>query len=621
MWLDVPDCIEDGRNIRGGRELPTKFYADQPYFAATADGGLLLVVTTGLGHEGSRGQHVLAMKTFDKGKTWQDIQPVESPDGPESSWGIPFTAPSGRVFVFYVYNADDLRDLPADDPPYPGGLTQRMDSHGYYVFRWSDDHGKTWSKERGAIPVREFEIDRNNPTGGKVRFFWNVGTAFAKQERLFLPIHKVGGLGDGWFTSSEGGLLRSDDLLTVADPLQATWETLPAGEIGIRAPKGGGPIAEEHSFVVLSDGSIFTVFRTIDGYSACAYSRDDGKSWEPSQYMRFADGRLMKHPRAANFVWPRKDGGYIYCFHNHGGTCLGQHPERRTLGYNGRNPMFLSRGWEVQTHGGLELRWSEPEIILYDDDPMVRISYPDMIELDGEMLISETQKSTARIHVVPAHLDDALSASENKRAQGLAQLTPLLAWQREGGLRTIGMPALPEFLARNPHAPYGGTRTRKGFAMELLIEIEDWTQAATLFNGKAPDGSAIEVKWTTDHTLHCLLCDGRTNLVWESDPVQIPHSREHFIINVDGGSNTLSFFHNGRFCDGRESRQYGWGRISPDFRNTYAVKELFIGESEVAWLEKMVFYPRILTAAEVQLSWQKQSKLCQVAVEAEAAYK
>ena len=87
----------------------------------------------------------MTMKTFDGGVTWQNRVPLESPQAPESSWGVPITMPSGRIFVFYVFNADDTRELPADNPPYPGSVTQRMDSHGHYVFRWSDDQGKTWS--------------------------------------------------------------------------------------------------------------------------------------------------------------------------------------------------------------------------------------------------------------------------------------------------------------------------------------------------------------------------------------------------------------------------------------------------------------------------------------------
>ena len=66
----------------------------------------------------------------------------------------------------------------ADDPPYKGGLCTRVDSLGYYVFKYSDDHGRTWSAERHRMPVREFDIDRENAYGGSVRFFWNVGRPF-----------------------------------------------------------------------------------------------------------------------------------------------------------------------------------------------------------------------------------------------------------------------------------------------------------------------------------------------------------------------------------------------------------------------------------------------------------
>ena len=304
----APKIATDLRNIHTGSIIPTKYYADQPYVVETKDGALLCVVTTGEGHEGGRGQHVIVMKSFDCGKTWSDAVRLEEEGAPEASWGVPFVADNGRVFIFYVFNKDDIRELPADNPPYITGLTQRMDSHGYYVFRWSDDHGSSFSKERVEIPVREFEIDRKNFSEGKIRLFWNVGKPFSAEGTLFLPIHKVGGLGEGWFTSSEGGLLRSADLLTVENPAVATWETLPEGDKGIRSPQGGGSVAEEHSFVTLSDGSFFTVFRTIDGAPGCAYSRDQGKTWEPSQYMTFANGKQMKHPRAATFVWKLQDG-------------------------------------------------------------------------------------------------------------------------------------------------------------------------------------------------------------------------------------------------------------------------------------------------------------------------
>lgn len=601
MWACSDECRDDLREICNGTRIPTKFYADQPYFTKTLDGGLLCVVTTGQGHEGARGQHVLSMKTFDLGKTWEHVHPVEDPNGPESSWGVPFTAPGGRVFVFYVFNAEDLRNLPADNPPYPTGMTQRMDSHGYYVFRWSDDHGKSWSGERGVIPVREFEIDRRNTTGGKVRLFWNVGKAFEWHGSLFLPIHKVGGFGQGWFTSTEGGLLRSDDLLTVPDPLKASWKTQPDGDRGIRAPEGGGPIAEEHSFVPLSDGTFFTVFRTIDGHPACAYSRNQGLSWEPSQYMLHADGRLMKHPRAANFVWKMNDGSYLYCFHNHGGAPLREHPLRRIIGYNGRNPVWLCRGCEVDGANGKMLKWSEPEIVLYDDDPLVRISYPDCFEEDGKIFLSETQKSVARIHELSSDLADALSASPERRGRALLRTNPLLSWLRGSSGFQIPMPNLPSFVTRSLDGPYGSMRTRMGFSLDLVLR-EERPGECPLVQNRGKDGSGLKLSWSSRRTLKLWMSDGLAEVSFESSqPLPETDMAHRLTLVVDGGSCTVCFYRNGIMCNGGDSRQYGWGRINPYFRNEYADPLLVVEESGPVLVDALTVYGRILTSAEIAI--------------------
>ena len=598
MWPAVPQPCEDGRQIGTGRLIPTDFYADQPFLTPTHDGGLLCVVTTGTGHEGSRGQHVLTMKTFDGGVTWQNRVPLESPQAPESSWGVPITMPSGRIFVFYVFNADDTRELPADNPPYPGSVTQRMDSHGHYVFRWSDDQGKTWSHERGVIPVREFEIDRNNATGGSIRFFWNVGKPFLINGSLFLPIHKVGGFGEGWFTSTEGALLRSDDLSTCQNPQEANWVTLPDGDYGIRAPIGGGPVAEEHSFAPLSDGSIFTVFRTIDGHPACSYSRNQGRSWEPSEYMRFANGRLMKHPRAATFVWKLPDGGYLYCFHNHGGKALRDRADRRTVSYTGRNPMWFCRGWETDSPAGKRIAWSQPEIGIYDDDPLVRISYPDCLEHDGRLLFTETQKHAARIHTIPPHLADALSAEPARRLASLASLKPILEWSRDRDGWVVPMPELPRFVVRDPTAPYGGRRLRSGFAIRLGLRIHSATPRLLLENA-GDDGSALRVLLTEKSTLRIELDDGETAIFADSDPVASGPELRSVTVNVDGGSNTISFFQDGILDDGGDARQYGWSRFSPYYRNEFQGKSLVMARAGNGTLEKLALFGRVLLASEI----------------------
>ena len=352
LWL----AAGDSRNITAGLEIPNEGYADQPYIVKTNDGAWLCALTTGSGREGEGGQHVISTRSTDQGKTWSKPVDVEPATGPEASYAVLLKVPSGRIYVFYNHNTDNVRQVKGDNPPYKDGWVRRVDSLGHFVFKYSDDHGRTWSAGRYEIPQREFEIDRRNPYGGKLKFFWNVGKAFQHRGAGYVPLHKVGGFGDGFFTSSEGVLLRSANILTEPDPAKVRWETWPEGEVGLRAPAGGGTVAEEHSFSELSDGSLFSVYRTTDGHAAFTYSRNGGRSWEAPQYMRFASGRLMKHPRAANFAWRCENGKFLYWFHNHGGRFIREHPQRRSNAYEERNPVWLVGGVEADGPTGRVIR-------------------------------------------------------------------------------------------------------------------------------------------------------------------------------------------------------------------------------------------------------------------------
>jgi hypothetical protein len=227
------------------------------------------------------------------------------------------------------------------------------------------------------------------PYGGKVRYFWNVGRPFTHAGAAYVPLIKVAGFGVGFMTRSEGVLLRSPNLLTERDPQAITWETLPEGDAGLRTPPGGGPIAEEQSYVPLSDGSFYANYRTVDGSPACAYSRDGGRSWSQPRYAAYADGRPIRHPRAANFTWKCANGKYLYWFHNHGGKS-----------YEDRNPAWLCGGVEADSPAGKVIRWSQPEILLYSDDTFLRMSYPDLVEDAGRYFVTETEKQVARVHEI-----------------------------------------------------------------------------------------------------------------------------------------------------------------------------------------------------------------------------
>ena len=379
----------------------------------------------------------------------------------EASYAVLLKVPGGRIFCFYNHNTDQLRWVRADDPPYAGGQCHRVDSQGYFVFKFSDDHGQSWSAQRYTVPIREMEIDRANAYGGDVRFFWNVGRPFIHQGAAYVSVHKVGGFGHGFFTRSEGVLLKSETILSQPNVEKITWQTLPDGDVGLRTPPGGGPIAEEQSYSVLSDGSFYCVYRSIDGHPVFSYSRDGGHSWSEPQYKRYADGRLMKHPRAANFAWRCHNGHFLYWFHNHGGRFVREHADRHgMMPYQERNPVWLCGGVETDGPEGRVIQWSQPEIVLYDDDPIVRMSYPDLVEEDGCYFLSETQKDVARVHAVDPTL---LAGMWGQFGKGTGVAQDGLVLEQTGTVpATVGIPDLPIFVRRSSERADHGTEDLRG---------------------------------------------------------------------------------------------------------------------------------------------------------------
>lgn len=590
---------EDWRNIVTGATIPDESYSDQPYIVKTDDNAWLCVMTTGSGHEGASGQHIITLRSKDQGKTWIDKQDVEPSSGPEASYAVLVKAPSGRIFVFYNHNTDNVRAIKGDNPPYKDGLVKRVDSQGYFVFKYSDDHGKTWSAQRYTIPMRDFEIDRNNPYQAKIKFFWTVGRAFVHSGAAYVPVHKVGGFGEGFFTSSEGALLKSDNLFKVKDPAKAKWVTLPDGDIGLRTPPGGGPVAEEQSFSVLSDGSFYCVYRTIDGHPVFTYSRDGGRTWDQPQYLKYADGRLVKHPRAANFAWRCENGKFLYWFHNHGGKFILEHPRRRSMAYNDRNPVWVLGGIEKDSPKGKIIEWTQPEILLYDDDPMIRMSYPDLVEDNGKYYITETQKDVARVHEIDKNFLEKLwgQLENNKRTdEGL-----VLSWSDQRGSfpQTAPAPELKEFSVRDTRTgDYRSRNLGNGFTIDLVFTLKDQKPGQILLDARSADRGWV-VRVNEKGGIELSLSDGRTQSVWACDEKLIKPNQEHYIsIIVDGGPRVISFIVDGKFDDGGDTRQFGWGRFNPYLQSVAGAKELQIGSAINGTIKKVSVYNRALMVSE-----------------------
>ncbi|MFN7828526.1 MAG: exo-alpha-sialidase [Acidobacteriota bacterium] len=579
--LAVIVLAQDIRNIKTGHVIPDEGYSDQPYVVITNDGAWLCVMTTGKGIEGEGGQHIVAVISRDKGRTWSAPIDIEPATGYEASWVVPFKTDYGRVYAFYTYNKSNIREVPN-----AATFGKRVDTLGVYAFKYSDDHGQTWSKDRYEIPMHVTEADRDNNFGGETLFFWGVSKPIVHKGAVYWGWNRVTRWGwPGVLVRSQGHFMRGENLLTERDPRRLRWQILPKSDDGLRAPKG--PIAEEINLVSLNDGGLYATYRTIDGYLCHAYSRDDGRTWTPPAYATFANGRPIKHPRAYAPVWKLRNGKYLLWFHNHGGEAVHTEEWGRGSYYQRRNPVWVSGG--VERNGRIE--WSEPEILLYDDDPQVRMSYPDLLEDGGKYFITETQKSIARTHEIPAALLEGMwRQGEARIATKSGRLLELTGGELKAG-GSFKMPLLPALEA-------GG-----GLTIETWLKMRELSPGQVLFDGRDKSGKGIALTFSDRFTLRLTLSDGQRTSSWESDPGTHPGSLkvnqwQHIVVSVDGGPKIVTFVVDGVLNDGGAVRQYGWGRFDPLLTNVNGLDLVRLAPALYGQIGGLNFYDRALKTSE-----------------------
>ena len=550
----------DRRNVRAGYRIPDESYCDQPYVVVSNDGNWLCTLTTGRGHEGQRGQHIISTISRDKGRTWSEPVDIEPADGPEASWVVPLVTPGGRVYAFYTYNGDNVRTL--------NGKAIRADTLGWYAYKYSDEHGRSWSKQRYRLPMRVTACDRGNNWKGKVQLFWGISKpivydqsasfAFTKLTRYMLVN------GEGWF-------YRSDNILTERDVSKLRWELLPDGDHGLRHPRFGS-VQEEHNIVTLSDGTLYCVYRTTMGYPCHAYSTDGGRSWTTPEHMTYCPGgRRMKTPRACPKVWRAKNGKFLFWFHNH---------SRRS--FRGRNPVWISGGVEK----GGRIHWSQPEILLYDPNPRVGMSYPDLIEQDGRYWFTETQKTTARVH----EADQAL-------LEGLWTQGDVKAVTQKGLLLSLGA---RELQAREAQLPKPlGLEEASGVSLDFWIALDSLAAGQVIVDSRDTTGQGFTVAAADAGTIQIELSDGKTQATWRSDPGLIEAGRLHHVaIIVDAGPQIITFVIDGVLCDGSSARERGWGKYAEPLGNVSGMGKLRLAPALKGQLKRLRVYDRYLRTSE-----------------------
>jgi hypothetical protein len=254
-------------------------------------------------------------------------------------------------------------------------------------------------------------------------------------------------------------------------------------------------------------------------------------------------------------------------------------------------------GTERETANGKVIEWSQPEILLYDDDTFIRMSYPDLVEEGGKFFITETQKNVGRVHEVPAALLDGLFGQAEARTvarQGLALTLPAKAGQAMP--REATMPKLPEFHMRDTkRADYGGADLRTGFSLDLWIEVDSATAGRILLDNRDAQGRGLVLATAARGAVRLTLNDGRTESAWESDAGTVRAGKvQHLVATVDGGPKIITFVVDGVLQDGGDARQFGWGRFSPHLRSANGAAKVKIDSA----VRSLHVYGRALRTSE-----------------------
>ncbi len=537
------------RYFSSGTPIFSSGYCDQPYVVVLPDRIWLCVFTTGAGHEGAGGQHIVATRSRDQGRTWSKPVAIEPATGPVASWAMPLVTKFGRVYAFYDYNGDRITH-------FPGSTAKiRDDMIGWYCYKYSDDGGATWS-QRYRLPVRTTACDRGNQWGGDVHVMWGIGKP--QQLRDGGMIFGFTKLGRYMLDDGEGWFFRCDNINTERDARQLIWKNFPEGEQGLRHPDFGS-VQEEHNLVELSDGTLYCVYRTTNGFCAESTSKDGGASWSLPQKMRYATGEVVPNPRACPRLFKCGNGRFLFWFENN-----------HSRSFDHRNPAWLAGG--VKRSDGT-IAWSQPEIVIYSDDTSYdtgRFSYPDLIETDGKYWITCTNKVAARIFSIDPQLLNGLWAQvDSALLPPKRPMTPDARWDtRDFVDGEISLAAW----SRNSQTPgfwIDPTKRAKSLSLQCTVRLDSLAPNQVLLDARTVSGDGLVISTAEDQRIQATFKSGANQTAWHTDKGFIKPGTVHRIsIILDNGPGIIMGLVDDRLCDGDAIEPFGWHR----YRDLDAVK-------------------------------------------------
>jgi len=327
----------------------------------------LLAIWTQSSVEG-RGDNRAALARSMDGVSWSDpvIIKGKAPgrDEGQASWAFPVVAKTGRIYCFYT------KELAKIDVRQSSGVMGTM---------YSDDNGYIWL-DGADIAVPKTKYDNQDPgtppnwivwqqpiRDAKGR--WIVGYTRTTSETVIKKPNR------NWPDhDSRSAFIRFDNLDSGPAPKDLKLSWLPTESDGIEVPHKVYPkisTAQEPALVLLPDGRLFTIVRTMTGSIWYSVSDDDGESWRAPEVLRYKDGgKTVDNPIAPCPIYRMENGKYLLVFNNNNGK-VGEYDQfRKNWKINQlnflRNPAFIAVA-EFKKDAHQPLWFSEAKEILNSD--------------------------------------------------------------------------------------------------------------------------------------------------------------------------------------------------------------------------------------------------------------